>query len=136
VRRREFIAFLGSAAASSLAAGAQQRTPVIGVLSISPLSVFASNMAAFRDGLSETGYADGQNVAIEHHSVEGRYDRLPALAADLVGRKLVGNVTAALALKNATSTIPIVFVLGDPVADGVVASLARPGGNLTGISLS
>ena len=87
--------------------------------------------AAFRQGLSETGYVDGQNVVIEHHSVEGSYDRLPALAADLVRRKpelmLVGNVTAALALRNATSTIPIVFVLGDPVADGVVARQSRCG---------
>ena len=139
MRRRDLLALLGSAAASWLPARAQQPTPVIGFVSIAPPSTVASNLAAFRQGLSETGYVDGQNVVIEHHSVEGRYDRLPALAADLVRRKLelmlVGNLTAALALKNATSTIPIVFVLGDPVADGVVASLAQPGGNITGISL-
>ncbi len=89
--------------------------------------------------MSETGYVDGQNLAIEHHWVESHYDRLAALAADFVQRKLdliaTGNIVAALASKSATSTIPIVVVAGDLVEDGVVASLDRPGGNVTGISL-
>jgi len=139
VKRREFIAFLASAAASSLAARAQQLTPVIGFLWISPPDKHASLLAAFRQGLSETGYVDGQNLAIEHQWVGSRYDQLPAFAADFVQRKVdliaTGNVAAALALKSATSTIPIVVVAGDLVEDGVVASLARPGGNLTGISM-
>src|SRR5271166_5778384 len=132
------MALLGVAAASPLAARAQQPKPVIGFLGISPPSVFAPLMAAFRQGLSETGYVDGQNLAIEYHWFESHYDRLPALAADFVRRKLdliaTGNIVAALASKSATSTIPIVVVAGDLVEDGVVASLARPGGNITGIS--
>jgi putative tryptophan/tyrosine transport system substrate-binding protein len=113
--------------------------PVIVFLSVSPPSKMASYMAAFRQGLSETGYVEGQNLAIEHRWVESHYDQLPALAVDLVQRKLdliaTGTVAAALALKNATSTIPIVVIVADPVEDGLVASLARPGGNLTGVSL-
>jgi putative ABC transport system substrate-binding protein len=114
--------------------------PVIGFLGIGSPGPVAPSVAALRQGLSETGYVEGQNVAIEFRWAEGSYDRLPALAADLVGRKVDliatggGNVSA-LAAKNATSTIPIVFVSGgDPVGAGLVASLGRPGGNLTGFS--
>ena len=136
--RRELVLLLGGMMTAPGALRAQQKAmPVIGVLgggSPNPDSPF---LAPFRQGLSETGYVEGQNVAIERRFAEGRLDRLPALAADLVGRKVDVIVAAgtALAAKNVTSTIPIVFWFGaDPVADGLVASLARPGGNLTGIN--
>jgi ABC-type uncharacterized transport system substrate-binding protein len=112
--------------------------PVIGYLSSTSLGAQAPWVAAFRQGLSETGYVEGQKVAIEYRWAEGRYDRLPELAADLAGRKVdvivtQGGIPPARAAKDATSTIPIVFVGGDPIAAGLVASLARPGGNLTGM---
>jgi len=140
--RRELMVLLGTAAAlSPLAGRAQQKgVPVVGFLSgVSPGS-YAPFVAAFRQGLSETGYVEGQNLAIEYRWAEGSYDRLPALAADLVGRKVDliatgGGTVSALAAKSATSTIPIVFAGGgDSVVNGLVASLARPGGNVTGVT--
>jgi putative tryptophan/tyrosine transport system substrate-binding protein len=140
MNRREFVLLLGGATTVARALRAQQKAmPVIGFLGISPPGANALRLAAFRLGLGDTGYVEGQNVTIEYRSAEDRYDRLPALAADLVGHKIDVIVTqgsvAAVATKNATSTIPIVFSVGDPVAAGLVASLARPGGNLTGFSI-
>ena len=141
MRRRELILGLGGVAiASPLAARAQKAIPVIGWLGSASPGPYAPFMTALHRGLNETGYVEGKNLAIEYRWAEGRYDRLPALAADLVGRKVDVIATfampPALAAKNATPTIPIVFAVGtDPVEEGLVASLARPGGNLTGISV-
>jgi putative ABC transport system substrate-binding protein len=140
VKRRNFIAVLAGAAAYPLSAGAQQKAmPAIGFLGSDSPGPAASYLPAFHQGLSETGYVEGQNVAIEYRWAEGHFDRSSALAADLVRQGVDVIVTSgtppALAAKTATSTIPIVFNVGDPIEIGLVASLARPGGNLTGVSL-
>ena len=138
MRRRDFVTILGGAAAWPLVARAQQATPVIGFFS--PASPEEERLRAFRQGLGENGYVDGRNVTTEYHWLEGQYDDLPSLMADLIRRRVAVIVTpgsnpASHAAKAATTTIPIVFgVNEDPVGSGLVASLARPGGNATGIN--
>jgi putative ABC transport system substrate-binding protein len=142
MRRRYFIVWLGGALMWSVATGAQQpAVPVVGFLTTRTSGDDAHLVAAFRQGLSETGYFDGRNVVIEFRRAEGRYDRLPELAADLVRQNVSvisvagGGTPAALVAKATTTKIPIIFNVGvDPVAAGLVASLNRPGGNVTGVS--
>ncbi len=141
MNRRDMIALLGGAAAWPIAARAQQPMPVVGFLASGSSGPYEPLVAAFLQGLKETGFVAGVNVAIEYRWAEGQYERLPTLASDLVRRRVaviaaMGGVTSAIAAKDATTSIPIVFQVGvDPTASGLVTSLNRPGGNATGFTM-
>jgi putative tryptophan/tyrosine transport system substrate-binding protein len=141
VRRREFITLLGAAAAWPVVVRAQGR-PIIGLLNGVSNKAYGDRISLIREGLQEFGFIEGRNLAVEYRSAEGQYDRLPALANDLVGREVaaivcIGGTNSPRAAKAATSTIPIVFAVGnDPVESGLVASLNRPGSNITGVSFN
>jgi putative ABC transport system substrate-binding protein len=139
MKRRAFITLLGGAAAWPLAARAQPKLPRVGFMGNSTATLEANLVGAFRDGLRELGYEEGRNIIIEYRWADGKYERFPALVAELIAAKVDVIVTAgtpaALAVKKATTTVPLVMVaVGDPVGTGLVPSLARPGGNLTGLS--
>jgi putative tryptophan/tyrosine transport system substrate-binding protein len=143
MQRRELVTLLGGAVALFSAcwppmAAAQQPMPVIGFLNVASPAGYANYVAAFRDGLKESGFIEGQNIAIEYRWAEGHYERLPEMAADLAQRQvsvIVANTPANLAAKKATETIPVVFTTAsDPVKIGLVSNLSRPGGNITGVS--
>jgi putative ABC transport system substrate-binding protein len=140
LKRREFITLLGGAAAWPRASLAQRTNPVVGFLHYASPDELGYLATAVREGLKETGYVEGQNLTIEYRWARGRYDQLPAMAADLVGRQVTvitaGGIPAAQVAKRATATIPIIFISGaDPVRSGLVSSLSRPAGNLTGVSM-
>ena len=141
MRRRTFVAGLGGAAAWPLVSRAEATVPLVGYLSGAPQATDGDRMPAFLQGLSESGYVEGRNVAIEYRWGDGKFDKFPGLAADLVRNKVdviaaIGGIPLALAAKAATSTIPIVFGIGaDPVEAGLAASLNRPGGNMTGVTV-
>jgi putative tryptophan/tyrosine transport system substrate-binding protein len=139
MRRREFITLVGSAVAWPLGAHAQQKIPRIGFMGNSTAALETNLVDAFREGLRELGYEEGRNIAIEYRWADGNYDRFPTLAEELIAARVDAIVTAgtpaALAVKRATTTVPLVMVaVGDPIGTGLVSSLARPGGNLTGLS--
>jgi putative ABC transport system substrate-binding protein len=140
MKRREFITLVGGAAALPLAARAQRAVPVIGVLGSSSPDAVRDRLISLRQGLGDSGYVEGRNVALDFRWAYDQYDRLPGLAVDLVDKQValivaMGNVLPALAAKRATMTIPVVFTIGaDPVARGVVPNLNRPGGNITGVT--
>jgi putative tryptophan/tyrosine transport system substrate-binding protein len=141
MRRREFITLVGGATAWPLMAGAQPASPIIGFLGAPSSASYVKNVAAIHQGLKEAGYVEGTNLTIEYRWADGQYDRLPALASELVEKRVaaivtIGGAPSVVAAKNATSTIPILFnMTADPVQLGLVESLNRPGGNITGIAI-